>query len=169
MNTTKVILKNVSIETELFLKVTDRTKGSGVYLIVLCTDTPDSQIEFFSMLKIKLPQVFFQPDVCHSSSLSLAMVATIHEVESMLKGMLEINGFFSELAFCDMFASSGVSRSHWLSQNNDASLQGSLCSDFFSPSMSSLFGVSWRHVLLIQHLLNMLNLRTGKNVRLLLI
>ena len=87
MNTTKVILKNVSIETELFLKVTDRTKGSGVYLIVLCTDTPDSQITFFNALKIKLPQVFFQPDVCHSTSLSLSMVATISEVESMLKDM----------------------------------------------------------------------------------
>jgi hypothetical protein len=94
MNTTKVILKNVSIETELFLKVTDRTKGSGVYLIVLCTDTPDSQITFFNALKIKLPQVFFQPDVCHSTSLSLAMVATISEVESMLKDMWEINDFF---------------------------------------------------------------------------
>jgi hypothetical protein len=62
MNTTKVILiegsKNASIETELFLKAMDRTKKSGLYLIVLCTDTPESQIEFFKVLTIKLLQVF---------------------------------------------------------------------------------------------------------------
>jgi hypothetical protein len=41
-----------------------------------------------------------------------------------------------------MFASSGVSRSHWLSQNNDASLQGLLCSEFLlAVNVFSLWGV----------------------------
>jgi hypothetical protein len=52
-------------EATSFLKQARRTRNAGRCLILLTTDTPSSMRAMYAVIVKELPQLFWQPDICH--------------------------------------------------------------------------------------------------------
>lgn len=83
--------KSAMDEARLFLKKVKETRGDGKHLTLLCTDTPAQMRAMFHYVETALPQLFWQSDICHSSSLGLKEVAKIPEIAAVLEEIIFVN------------------------------------------------------------------------------
>lgn len=52
-------------EASAFIKQIKKTRNSGKCLMLLTTDTPTAMRSMFDIVVLELPQLFWQPDLCH--------------------------------------------------------------------------------------------------------
>ena len=55
----------------------DQSLGKGKFLLMLTTDTPTAMRAMYTALLRFKPWLFWQPDICHSTSLSLKEMCQI--------------------------------------------------------------------------------------------
>ena len=98
INTSKALSiagrKDAAIEARLFIESAKETKGKGKFLIMLCTDTPQSMRAMFGLVELTLKQLFWQPDICHCTSLSVKEVFEIPALAECMAELVLVNGFF---------------------------------------------------------------------------
>ena len=88
------VTKDAAAEARLFLHVAQQTLGGGRWTPLLTTDTPTAERAMYKLAATALPQLFWQPDICHVANGAFQRAAQDPDIKADLDSIAGANAMF---------------------------------------------------------------------------